>query len=177
MFGLQHPLTCNPWTTLSNPCNKVKGKYVVKKSSCVFLLASLSLCRCELFYIYMCMYVDVNLYMWLYNITIKMESIVWKPWDKKKKWTNLIYLKTSPINKTHAKQKPKLIVPLRTTRDMFESFGVNMEHFFPSSWSQNTRWNEKPWTSTHEDHKEKIPWSVKESEQYIYIYIYIYKSK
>ena len=39
----------------------------VKKPSCVFPLASLSLCRCELFYIYMCMYVDVNLYMWLYN--------------------------------------------------------------------------------------------------------------
>ena len=38
-------------------------------SSCVFLLASLSLCRCELFYIYMCMYVDVNLHMWLYNTT------------------------------------------------------------------------------------------------------------
>ena len=37
-------------------------------SSCVFPLASLSLCRCELFYIYMCMYVDVNLHMWLYNI-------------------------------------------------------------------------------------------------------------
>ena len=35
--------------------------------SCVFLHASLSLCRCELFYIYMCIYVDVNLHMWLYN--------------------------------------------------------------------------------------------------------------
>ena len=58
----------NPWTTLSNPCNKLRGKYVVKKSSCVFPLASLSLCRCELFYIYMCMYIDVNLHMWLYNI-------------------------------------------------------------------------------------------------------------
>ena len=67
MFDLQHPLTCKPWTTLSNPCNKVRGKYVVKKSSCVFLPASLSLCRCELFYIYMWMYVDVNLHMWLYN--------------------------------------------------------------------------------------------------------------
>ena len=41
---------------------------LVKKSSCVFLLASLSLCRCELFYIYMCMYVDVNLHLWLYNM-------------------------------------------------------------------------------------------------------------
>ena len=57
---------------LSNPCNKVRGKILLKKSSCVvyhcvFVTASLSLCRCELFYIYMCMYVDVNLHMWLYN--------------------------------------------------------------------------------------------------------------
>ena len=50
MFGLQHPLTCISWTTLSNPCNKVRGKYVVKEVflclpscvvySCVFLRAS-----------------------------------------------------------------------------------------------------------------------------------------
>ena len=71
MFGLQHPLTCKPWTTLLNPCNKVRGKYMLKKSSGVFLHASLSLCRCELFYIYMCTYVDVNLHMWLYNIKKK----------------------------------------------------------------------------------------------------------
>ena len=32
MFGLQYPLTCNPSTTLSNPCNKVRGKYVVKEA-------------------------------------------------------------------------------------------------------------------------------------------------
>ena len=38
---------------------------LLKKSSFVFLL---ELCCCELFYIYMCMYVDVNLHMWLYNI-------------------------------------------------------------------------------------------------------------
>ena len=31
MFGLQHPLTCKPWTTLSNPCNKVRGKNIVKE--------------------------------------------------------------------------------------------------------------------------------------------------
>ena len=31
IFGLQHPLTCNPWTTLSNPCNKVRGKNIVKE--------------------------------------------------------------------------------------------------------------------------------------------------
>ena len=31
MFGLQHPLTCKPWTTLSNPCNKLRGKYNCKE--------------------------------------------------------------------------------------------------------------------------------------------------
>ena len=30
-FGLQHPLTCKPWTTLSNPCNKVRGEYFSKE--------------------------------------------------------------------------------------------------------------------------------------------------
>ena len=75
----------NPWTTLSNPCNKARGKYICQEvflclPSCVlyscvlyssvFRHASLSLCRCELFYIYMCIYVDVNLHMWLYNITL-----------------------------------------------------------------------------------------------------------
>ena len=39
MFGLQHPLTCNPSTTFSNLTNKVRGKMLLKKSSCVFLLA------------------------------------------------------------------------------------------------------------------------------------------
>ena len=34
----------------------------------VFKEVLLALCCCELFYIYMCMYVDVNLHMWLYNI-------------------------------------------------------------------------------------------------------------
>ena len=68
----------NPWTTLSNPCNKLRGEYFSKKvflrlPSCVFIMRrlfmrlSLSLCRCELFYIYMCTYVDVNLHMWVYN--------------------------------------------------------------------------------------------------------------
>ena len=40
MFGLQHLLTCKPWTTLSNLTNKVRGEYVVKKSFCVFFPAS-----------------------------------------------------------------------------------------------------------------------------------------
>ena len=59
MLGLQHPLTCKPSTTLSNPCNKVRGEYFSKEvfyaslscvvsslsSSCVFLRASLLLSR------------------------------------------------------------------------------------------------------------------------------------
>ena len=58
MFGLQHPLTCKPWTTLSNPCNKVRGEYLSKEvflrpPSCVFIMRrlfmrlSLILCRCD----------------------------------------------------------------------------------------------------------------------------------
>ena len=42
MFGLQLPLTCNPWTTLSNLTNKVREKYFVEE---VFLHASLSFLR------------------------------------------------------------------------------------------------------------------------------------
>ena len=60
----------NLGTTLSNPCNKVRevNIFVKKFPASSFLHLSLSLYRCELFYIYMCMYVDVNLHMWLYNI-------------------------------------------------------------------------------------------------------------
>ena len=58
MFSLQHPLTCKLWVTLFKPCNKVRGKILLKKSSCVlhacvlsscvFVLASvLILCRCD----------------------------------------------------------------------------------------------------------------------------------
>ena len=49
MFGLQFPLTRKPWTTLSNPGNKVRGKYFYKE---VFLHLSLSLrlCHCVLIY-------------------------------------------------------------------------------------------------------------------------------
>ena len=44
MFGLQHPLTCKPWTTLSNPCNKERVKYVVKEVLLAsFITASLFL--------------------------------------------------------------------------------------------------------------------------------------
>ena len=63
---LSHANLEQPFQTLQI---KWEVNIIVKKPSCVFPLASLSLCRCELFYIYMCMYVDVNLHMWLYNIT------------------------------------------------------------------------------------------------------------
>ena len=56
---------------LSNPCNKVRGKYICKEvflrlPSC-FFSSCVCLCHWELFYIYMCTYVDVNLHVWLYN--------------------------------------------------------------------------------------------------------------
>ena len=35
MFGLQLPLTRKPHTTFSNPCNKVRGKILLRESSCV----------------------------------------------------------------------------------------------------------------------------------------------
>ena len=42
MFGLQLPLTLEPHTTFSNPCNKVRGTYIYKEA---FLRLSLLLCR------------------------------------------------------------------------------------------------------------------------------------
>ena len=56
MFGLQHPLTCKPWITLSNPFNKVRGEYFSKEGflrlyhasfihASVFIMVSLWCCR------------------------------------------------------------------------------------------------------------------------------------
>ena len=50
MIGLQLPLTGNPWTTLSDPCNKVRGKYICKEvflrlPSCV-VYSCVCLCHC-----------------------------------------------------------------------------------------------------------------------------------
>ena len=73
---LSHANLEQPFQTLAI---KWEVNMLLKKSSCVFLPASLfmrlslSLCRCELFYIYMCTYVDVNLHVWLYN-----SSSYWK---------------------------------------------------------------------------------------------------
>ena len=52
---------------------------------------SLSLCRCELFYIYICMYVDVNLHMWLYNILNKS----WRQYSAR----HQLYSQLPPITK------------------------------------------------------------------------------
>ena len=58
MFDLQLPLTRKPWTTLSNPCNKVRGKILLKKSSCVFILrASLSFLRLCHYHACVCLFI------------------------------------------------------------------------------------------------------------------------
>ena len=65
MFDLQHPLTCNPSTTLSNPCNKVRGKNIIVKEiflclpSCVFILrypSCICICSCVVVMLKMFMY-------------------------------------------------------------------------------------------------------------------------
>ena len=50
LFGLQHPLTCKPWTTLSNPCNKVRGKYICKEVFLLPFFMRLSVCVCLYYY-------------------------------------------------------------------------------------------------------------------------------
>ena len=66
---LSHANLEQPFRTLAI---KWEVNIFLKKSSCI-LLASLSLCRCELFYIYMRTYVDVNLHIWLYNTKTLVE--------------------------------------------------------------------------------------------------------
>ena len=68
MFGLQHPLTCKPWTTLSNPCNKVRGKYICKEVSRVFIPASFL--HASIFLRASVFIIIVSLWCcrWLYNI-------------------------------------------------------------------------------------------------------------
>ena len=78
MFGLQLPLTCKPWTTLSNLANKVRGKYFYKEvflrlyqcvrllfiasvlPACVFIVASVCIQ-----YIYM--HISAWTCIWEYN--------------------------------------------------------------------------------------------------------------
>ena len=62
MFGLQYPLTCKPWTTLSNPCNKGRGKYNCKEVFlCCFFLRFPS-CVCLWYCIVMMLNDDVDDY-------------------------------------------------------------------------------------------------------------------
>ena len=58
---LSHANLEQPFRTLAIKWEVVKEVFL-RYPSCICL------CRCELFYIYMCTYVDVNLHMWLYNI-------------------------------------------------------------------------------------------------------------
>ena len=63
-FGLQHPLACKPLNNPLKPCNKVRGEYFLKKSSCVlhscvflpasFILASVIIASVCIQYIYVC---------------------------------------------------------------------------------------------------------------------------
>ena len=65
MFDLQLPLTCKPWTTLSNPCNKVRGKYFVKEVFLRRLLLRLLSLRRYVSSIYM--YISAWISRWQYN--------------------------------------------------------------------------------------------------------------
>ena len=70
----QHPLTCKPWTTLSNPCNKVRGKYDCKE---VFLRrfflrpSSLHLLSLRRYVPSIYMYISAWIRRWLYNNSSK----------------------------------------------------------------------------------------------------------
>ncbi len=78
--SLSHATLEQPFRTLTN---KVRGKYIIVKevllasilraSSFLRYPSCICLYRCELFYIYMCTYVDVNLHMWLYKKSYKTK--------------------------------------------------------------------------------------------------------
>ena len=81
MFGFQLPLTVKPHTTFSNPCNKVRGNILLKKSSCVFILPA---CVCH--YHCVCyslrryvssiyMYISAWISRWQYNTTT--QKLYW----------------------------------------------------------------------------------------------------
>ena len=70
-LGHQLPLTCKPWTTLSNPCNKVRGKYISASSFLRPLLLCLLSLRRYVSSIYM--YISAWISRWLYNNHIWMS--------------------------------------------------------------------------------------------------------
>ena len=87
MFGLQHPLKCKLWTTLLNPCNKVRGKYISKE---VFLrplfLRLPSFMRLnygvvvmlhEYVYVYTSIYMYISAWIsrWVYNNITAIKNI------------------------------------------------------------------------------------------------------
>ena len=103
MFGLQHPLTCKPWTTLSNPCNKVRGKYNCKE---VYLLRSfLHLCQCV--FIVVSLWCCMNMYMyisawirrWLYNNIPYYEACKLVVGSKTSTYSQAVQHNKSPYNK------------------------------------------------------------------------------
>ena len=77
MFGLQHPLTCKPWTTLSNPCNKVRGIYFYKE---VFLPASLSCvvysCVCLWYCVVVMLNDDVDDYITEWSFYFRLNNCI-----------------------------------------------------------------------------------------------------
>ena len=108
MFGLQHPLTCKPWTNFSNPCNKVRGKYVVKEvflrfpscvvCSCIYLYHAsvLLLCRCDA--AWTCK--------WLYNMwsTELLRYVLWifgQTISHTQKWVSYIHISSCPSDTLH----------------------------------------------------------------------------
>ena len=83
MFGLRLPLTCKPWTTLSNPCNKVRGIYFVKEiflrlPSCVYVTASFITASLSLRLFNYCVVVMLNEHVYVYiSIFIIWVYNVW----------------------------------------------------------------------------------------------------
>ena len=61
MFGLQHTLTCKPWKTLSNPCNKERGIYVVNEVLLASSLLHPLFLRLSVCVVYSCDFIIVHL--------------------------------------------------------------------------------------------------------------------
>ena len=86
MFGLQHPLTCKPSTTLSNPCNKVREVNVVKEIFLRLLSCVLYYCVCYhcvgMYPVYICIFLheseDDYTTIYLYWIYKEFHIILWE---------------------------------------------------------------------------------------------------
>ena len=91
---------------------------------------SLSLCRCELFYIYMCMYVDVNLHIWLYNTS---ACFVHVPFSSMVKFSSIAQFLVSHFS---LQVVPSLILllsgPMTSKDQQRSSFGSTPTFLFPN---------------------------------------------